>query len=1619
MAKLQNTSTGATRSFDKELNKDISDFHSAPNSWTYARNAIPNSITGDLGDLGNEPSNKECIRAPYTIIGTIHIASDLWAIFSTDNVNSEIGLFTESLCNYAKLVNDPCLNFNRSNLITGEAREGSDCGRRVYWSDRKRNPDRVINIDNVPWIQDCVDENGNPPTSPLYPVGCITCTPTTVLNCDEIRLAKLVQEPCIDIKKGASGGSLFNGSYFVTLAYLIEGQKVTDYATPSKVQPLFEHENVAGSLEITISNLDETFDEYELVVVSVVNQQTQSKRFGVYNTRQSQISIDIIDNKLIDVPVEFIPQHNAVIERSDAIHRAGVDLLRINPTSKFDFNYQPLANQIITKWQSVEYPSDYYRKGGNQTSYMRDENYPLFIEWLYSDGEYSSSYHIPGRAPSIYAALGLSEIAAAPPLDSIYTGERVFEAYNTATVSNPAVNTIAPDGVGLILSEGYMGYHESTEKYPDDKPDVWGTLCGKPIRHHKFPEQSTHPTVQHYFKNPGTGEMTIRLMGVKFENIQPPVDNAGNPITNIVGYRILRGSREGNKTIIAKGIINNMFEYDIEGGITGRQGLYPNYPYNDLGSDQYISTTDTTSGSGTGAGTPNTVYRRDTFTFHSPDTQFRNPFLSAKELKRYGTVAGQVDGQFVEPNNHPKHKFITDLTFFLSAIGGFGVSMLAIRGKRTRTISTGGSTLAGPVVEPVTAAADVAASAAATAYNAVVLAGQAALSVGELITVISGTSGANDAYTASVDVANPIATAFPGVNISSNFVLEDSSYSTVPAILQVIQGVPTFAAYWADGTDALLRLVYDLLPFRQYALQYQSHCEYDLWENIPLTDKRRLMSNSIYLQNQLQEFGPNYHINNLFRGRSVAVEITAGINGPSGDNSKQTVGTALNAGLGPTYQTPGIPFNTTAKSYYAAMKLRLRNQYGQIGGVQQIPTSCVNSVVISSTPQTPFISPTIMGGDTYVSRYTEKNTMFFFYDWLMGQPDGFEFNYHNRKYIPYPTYWIDTTKFDTTTFITGLAATIGSMISGGGGSLPATLPSQLHTLDKSGAITGLFQVKFQVKNAYFYLFNSGVRDFYVESEVNTDLRDWGDNDTERHYDAFRGYTDLRTLFDSAIIKSGNFFKYDYSLSISKLFPNFVSWASVQPINYDPLIYATCYIENQNRIIYSLPQQVEAIKDNWRVFLPNNYKDFTSKVVTVKAIDKSGAMILFETESPIMFQGSETLETDLGTKLTIGDGSLFDKTSQNILNSDSPYEYGSCQNARSVISTPAGLYWVSQNQGKIFMYGGGVKEISNQDLKWWLAEYLPYKLTQQFPNFELTDNPVIGIGCQSIYDNENGLIYFTKRDFKLRDNLPFTIEYVSGNIFRIVQTGQQIVLGHSTYFEDASWTLSFDPKTGNWISFHDWHPGLLMPGKNTFMSVKDKGVWIHNKRCDSYCNFYGVDYPFEIEYRADTAQDVNTLRSVESQVEIYKYAPNCTDRYLYLEDFFDEAVVYNNEQVSGLLKLNVTPHNDPFGMLAYPIINPSSISILYSKVEGKYRFNQFFDITDDRGEFSNARRMIWNTGANGYVRVLNPLNLDYQKNEFQRKKIRGYNTLVNLKKNVSGNMKFLVLLSSNKLLNSPR
>ncbi|MEI7838784.1 MAG: hypothetical protein WCI37_03300, partial [bacterium] len=604
---------------------------------------------------------------------------------------------------------------------------------------------------------------------------------------------------------------------------------------------------------------------------------------------------------MITIPVASIPIRTPVVEKTDAMYNVTDYLIRVAPTSKLDFNYQPLANQIVTKWVTVEYPANYYKNGGTNTGYMRDEVYPFFIRYIYNTGDKSASYHIPGRPPLAAEANGIFTFAPLPVVaDALADEVAAGDAYNWA-VNNLAQGTLSsgtlPDG-GVITAEGIMGYWESTEYYPNDKPEIWNAsahpwstvttipysgslngladydICGKPIRHHRFPDnyiQSVYSAANHF----KAGGDAIRIMGVKFENIRPPVDNQGVPIPGIVGYEILRGSRGGNKTVIAKGVINNMRQYDFDmdgdnNTSTGQIGAYQNYPYNDLRSDPFLSNTQSSwgvssifGGSGTGEHyTPNSASYtlKHLFTFHSPDTTFVKPFLSGRELKVYEEYNGTVKGKYEYSEQHPKSKIVTNLAFFLSAIAGLGLAGIAQSGRRTikrsmprinsdpwNVISgTGGTGVAGTAGVPIAPATTQQLAAIVQLAAAQGLDNSAAAYA---VAILGIQSSGNYQY----KPAFPPIPLVPGYDTKANIIstlssleggtknidYEDSAYSQLPRAIRVLNAVQTFSGHVFQGTDDTLELIRAALPYRDYALKYNSHGFYDNYLQAPAVGSRR------------------------------------------------------------------------------------------------------------------------------------------------------------------------------------------------------------------------------------------------------------------------------------------------------------------------------------------------------------------------------------------------------------------------------------------------------------------------------------------------------------------------------------------------------------------------------------------------------------------------------------------------------------------------------------------------------------------------------------------------------------------------------------------------------------
>lgn len=291
--------------------------------------------------------------------------------------------------------------------------------------------------------------------------------------------------------------------------------------------------------------------------------------------------------------------------------------------------------------------------------------------------------------------------------------------------------------------------------------------------------------------------------------------------------------------------------------------------------------------------------------------------------------------------------------------------------------------------------------------------------------------------------------------------------------------------------------------------------------------------------------------------------------------------------------------------------------------------------------------------------------------------------------------------------------------------------------------------------------------------------------------------------------------------------------------------------------------------------------------------------------------------------------------------------------------------------------------------------MPIKLMEYFPEYDLVDNPVNGVGYSTVYDAKLELVYFAKRDF-----IPILegIEYVKDKE-RFEYRGTPVELRDPIYFKDVSFTLSFSPSKG-FNSWHTWYPDLLVQTENHFMSVKGNTLWKHNERVDDYCTFYGEPHYMEIQVPINTGKDVHLLQSFEYQLEARVFRPNGLDTFHKLGVNFDNAYVENSEQHSGVLNLIPKPI-DIYLADTYPKFNFSTggNDITYDKVENKYRFNQFLDLIRDRGKYPPYNEYpIWINSENGVDRILNPKAIDYNKPAEQRKRFRHYlNKITLLKK----------------------
>lgn len=174
------------------------------------------------------------------------------------------------------------------------------------------------------------------------------------------------------------------------------------------------------------------------------------------------------------------------------------------------------------------------------------------------------------------------------------------------------------------------------------------------IRHPKMPDNRVAPFVANQ-EMPSFADSFIYPLGVHVDArviegaLKIAVRNGlitKKQADNVYGFEILRGDNTYSKSVISNGLIFDMYKYEKD----DKEYLYSNFPYNDLGDDQYNTPN---RGASRGIQHPYQSEKNNSFTYISPDLLHTKTQLGT-EISIQGYIKGTANSNFTTLEDHPK-----------------------------------------------------------------------------------------------------------------------------------------------------------------------------------------------------------------------------------------------------------------------------------------------------------------------------------------------------------------------------------------------------------------------------------------------------------------------------------------------------------------------------------------------------------------------------------------------------------------------------------------------------------------------------------------------------------------------------------------------------------------------------------------------------------------------------------------------------------------------------------------------------------------------------------------------------------------------------------------------------
>jgi len=1489
MAEQESNIKQEFNSIQTGMNMDLSVSQIPKGQTSYALNAMVENFDANGVSYNNEASNELCLKFPegYLLIGKHAIIEKNKHVFFLVNPTiggSEIGYMDNNDCNYHTYINDPCLNFNINYPIHKVVHKITNCTTEIYWTDGF-NSRRFLDLNNIPYITT---------------IGDTICdvTTSTRIDCNKLKVQPNFSIPTIDIVGIQNGGENLAGTVQFAAQYSdVAGDGYTSYYSITNPIPLANNRistldfnySVNKSIVLNVNNIDVTgyFQYFNIAVIKTINGITSVELVGTYTidskskeviySGQNQTQIKLTINDIFEkFPYYDIAQDVTSVQ----------DVLVWDQLTSIDrINYQQIANGISVFWQSYRIPNteDYSDElnAANLRGYLRDEVYPFEICFLLDNGKQTDGFHIPGRVvnPQDLVTIPSTNPDFIGTPDPITGGLPRWRIYNTSLVINTNENYIPYSTYKGEYQTGQMAYWESSEIYPCNS-DIWGNLAGQPIRHHKFPDVLVSPIFESSQYTQGVNvtpimeKSAIFPLGITIDVEQVKSLIISSNLTQsqkdaIVGFKVLRGDRSTNKSIVAKGILRNVGKYTRE----GTDYFFANYPYNDLNTDPFLlentNAFNAQCGTYTFTATSNGSYQyTDCFKNSTIIVNFTNgqslkvcsltvPTIltgttTAITLISYDSyylnaTSNTAIFSYTKPDNTGDHIKVTkgfpqiiqvktNTIPSIIAFGGQGTfyQINAFRNSdcypnNLSAFDNDESKIRYVINSPETSF------------------GQPFL--GNILKLENVVFGGGKAHFVEVK-KNAL------YKLLTKEAQEDalkSSYA-IANITSPFSPTAMFTAY-----QAYLTIYLNGITRKNYGWSYNSIASYNYSGEIDndLGVKQRQLDIYQYLNSTVQSVTDINPINNYYRESSVYLR-NIGQSLPfanqtpsiiSGDTSIiSDVSRYVNSQK--DCANPNSLFDISVVSYYGSIKNEFLNQWGQIYTYDTIDTG-FQFFFENNESQV-----SVFGGDTFISKFAFKSKLPFFIDNRVGANDDSDIFYDEIGNVAYPQYWHSSRSILYDYNVTG--TTYGkNLISVKAHYLDC--PNTQYPTSDPTTTPPIVNPNRSYYDGKMYMFAYGIPAFYCESSINVDLRQAFNN---REGDFWPHVTDNipDDWVQESFVPIAQDNTYYYNTTFSK--QNKENFFSHLPTNWTQQL---CYTFYPFRAFYSDPQQ--SFTDNrinsWLIYKPASFYDFPQnygKLTSLDGIQNKAVLARFENKS-LLYNTLLTINTSNPQAAYIGNDTLF-KSSPPIDFAETDLGFVGSQH-KFLLKIPQGQITIDAKRGQVFLVNGNsVKDLSafGSGLNRFFTDHLAFEIVRYFPNIPI-DNHFNKIGLHGVYDSKFDRVIISKLDYiPLLDTIKydsslnqFYIEHIypqytttsttttlgttsstttivgttttsTTTTLSPIITRQIVELTDSTYFCNKSWTLSYNVNTQSWTSFHSYIPNFYIAENNFFYS----GL---NENCD--------------------------------------------------------------------------------------------------------------------------------------------------------------------------------------------